>query len=429
MDLAEGLLTDGYFHAPGYTEPDTRYGPGYPLIVALIYLLTNHSLAMLLLILAIAGAITSGLVYLIGKEIDLSEKLAAAAGMLFGVSPAVIWIPPSGMGGDIFFVLFLALALYYTLRLPTMRQWWYGAFLIGCTLGLATLVRPIGFYFAFVFIAATPFLTQKISWNKMTAAVVVLMLLGFYATITPWMIRNHVVSGHSSLASQFAHNPFYYNIPLYLASKNGTSQYDEIEKLMDTVGQHDNYKLINGFTYRNAEGHSYYDVLVTLEKQFLKENLLSYGIFHLYRMIPFFVGSGVNVMYATITNEVPNMPDTPFFPRAAENTASLFYSGNITAVFANLIYYWPATLERIVWAALFLLAFCAPLLTEGVRRRFAIFGVVMILVVAILASPIAQPRYRIPAEPFLWLGAALGASALYGRMRPILSKKSAGEPA
>jgi hypothetical protein len=116
------------------------------------------------------------------------------------------------------------------------------------------------------------------------------------------------------------------------------------------------------------------------------------------------------------------MPDVPFFPRATENTSSLFYGGSYSAVIGNLFYYWPSSLERMVWLVLFILAFAAPFVTAGRQRRFTVFSVIMILAIAMLASPIAQPRYRIPAEPFIWLSAALAAAELYKRLKPILPK-------
>jgi K+-sensing histidine kinase KdpD len=141
-------------------------------------------------------------------------------------------------------------------------------------------------------------------------------------------------------------------------------------------------------------------------------------------MLPFFFGSGINVIYATITNEIPAF-HLPFFPLASQNTSSLFYGGSYLAVAQNLLSYWPATLERLVWLTLFLLAFAAPFFTTGMQRRFALLSVLFILAVALLASPIAQPRYRIPAEPFIWLSAAL---TLYNFLIPYFSRKRANEP-
>jgi hypothetical protein len=413
MGVAKSLLEDGTFRQTGKAVLDTWLTPGYPFFVAGVFALTNHSLNILLVLLAFLGGASSALVYLIARTLDIRPPFSYASALLFGISPAVIWLPASGMGGDMLFVFLLLGATYLTLKLRTTKHWWVLAVSIGLLHGLATLVRPIDFYFFFIWLIAIPFITYATEQTRKRIAITLcLMLLSFYAAIMPWMIRNELVGNHFSLSSQFAHNPFYYNIPLYLAWRDGSTQDAEVSKLMDLVGTHDNYALISGFTHKNPDGQYYYDILAAFDKQFLKENWIPYFAFHLYKTIPFFVGSGVNVVYATITNEIPNMPDVPFFPRAAQNTASLFYGGSYGSVLYNLFYYWPSTLERIAWLMIFILAFAAPLVTSGLQRRFAILGVGMILAIAILASPIAQPRYRIPAEPFIWLLATMTTSLL-----------------
>ena len=405
MLLADSLLEDKQLHLPGLTVPETWRTPGYPAFIATIFALTNSSLAILLVVLAFIGAVTSGCIYLIGKELGLPERPATIAGMLFGFSTAVIWIPPSGMGGDIVFAFLMTVALYLLLRASS----WYWLVAVGISLGIATLVRPLGLYLSLLLIIAAPFLVPRFTHG---AKVVALIFATFMLAITPWMARNYSVAGHFALSSQFAFNPFYYNIPLFYAWQRGTSEEVERTKLTDTVGTRDVYALVNGFTY--------YDELSSIDRRFLRENLIPYTLFHIYKTIPFFIGSGINVIYATITNEIPEMPDVPFFPRAGENTATLFYAGNLLATAQNLAYYWPSTLERLVWLMLFIFAFIAPFITNGRQRRFAIFSIIMIVAIAILSSPIAQPRYRIPAEPFIWLCSILTIYSLAIRKTDLL---------
>ncbi len=411
MLLGEVLLEEGKFHLPDRTEAETWRTPGYPAFVATIFALF-HSLYVLLVVLALLGALTSGVIYLIAKELLLSERNSFAAGLIFGLSPAVIWIPPSGMGGDILFAFLLVVALYCLVLLARGRDLGFSLIHMGLFLGAATLVRPIGLYIAVIFIFATFFFIPK---ETRSLKMPFLVLLMFALLTVPWMWRNYYVAGHFSLTSQFAFNPFFYNIPLFTAWKNGTGEEAERVKLMDSVGTRDVYALVNGYTY--------YDKLKAIDTAFLKENFVPYAVFHAYKMIPFFAGSGVNVIYATITNEIPNLEDIPYLPRATENTSSLFYGGDLNAVASNLVRYWPSTVERIVWALAFLLAFLAPLFARGLQRKFALLSILMILVIAGLSSPIAQPRYRIPAEPFIWLGAAICLASLRLRLLSFANHK------
>jgi 4-amino-4-deoxy-L-arabinose transferase-like glycosyltransferase len=408
MGVADSLLRGDGFEQAGYQVPDTWLTPGYPLFVAAVFWLTHHSLTALLVVIALLGALTSGLLYLIGIEVGLTKPYATAGAVLFGISPAVMWLPASGMGGDMLFVFLLTLSLWALLKSRTSNSFRY-VLILGLTLGLATLTRPIGLYVSLIFIAALFFMAAGTTLRKILFCGVALLL--FVATLTPWMMRNYVVADHFSLSSQFAFNPFYYNIPAYLAFHIHTSESAERTKLITEVthlpwDEHtsDPYILVNGFTYA--------DELSAFDKRFLQQHFFSYVIFHTLKTIPFFVGSGVNVVYATITNEIPSLPDLPFFPKATENTSTLFYGGHIGSVLRNLLYYWPATLERMVWLVVFLLALVSPFLTRGKIRTVALLGVVTLLMVAALSSPIAQPRYRVPVEPFLWVLALLSLQTL-----------------
>ena len=406
VQLAQSLLADKQYHLPGIIAPETFRMPGYPFFIAIVFGLTDSSLYALLVLLALIGALTSGLIYLIGRELELSRRWSFAVALFFGISPAVIWVPATGMS-DINFVFLLTLAVYLIVRLRNAKNLWIHAGLIGLLLGCMTLNRSVGLYLSPLLIFAIPLFISLRLMSRRALATISVAFIAFCIPILPWMMRNQVVAGHFSLSSQFAFNPFFYNMPAFYAWQNHTSEESERIRLMDTVGTRDEYALVNGFTYS--------DQLSAIDKQFLKENLTSYLTFHLIKTVPFFAGSGVNAAYATIANEIPDMPDVPFFPRANKNTASLFYGGDFVEVIKNLLYYWPATIERILWVILFLLAFSAPLITRGRQKVFAILSVLVILTIAAFATPIAQPRYRIPAEPFIWITAALALSTLADR--------------
>ncbi len=83
----------------------------------------------------------------------------------------------------------------------------------------------------------------------------------------------------------------------------------------------------------------------------------------------------------------------------------------------NLTSFLPSTFERLVWVALFLLTFAAPFFARGRARAFFVLGIMLIIVAAVLASPVAMPRYRIPVEPFIWLAALYSLGMVYTRMR------------
>src|SRR5882724_5400162 len=62
--LGQSLLTSGQFHLPGSLVPETWRTPGYPALVAAVFLVTHNSLSTLLVLLALISAATSGLIFL-----------------------------------------------------------------------------------------------------------------------------------------------------------------------------------------------------------------------------------------------------------------------------------------------------------------------------------------------------------------------------
>ena len=184
MLLGEQLLDSGEFRLPDKGVPETWRTPGYPFFVAVNFALTNHSLTLLLVVLALVGALTSGLMYLIGLELSLSPRAAFAAGLLFGVSPAVIWIPPSAMGGDILFIFLLTAALFILVRLIRIERWYFATIGLGLLLGAATLVRPLGLYLSLILIASTPFFLPHTDLRKKMLCVLI-AIVGFALITTP----------------------------------------------------------------------------------------------------------------------------------------------------------------------------------------------------------------------------------------------------
>ena len=260
VELAESLLADGQYHLPGFSMPETFRVPGYPFFIAVVFRLSGHSMYALLVVLALVGSLASGLIYLIGRELSLPRTWAYGTALLFGISPAIIWVPATGMS-DITFVFFLILALYLIVRLPRAEKLHMQVGIIGLVLGIATLNRSVGMYLSPLFIAAIPFFLGTQIKSRRTVALICIACLMFSLPILSWMARNKSISGHFALSSQFAFNPFFYNMPAFLAWRNHTNEQTEREKLMDSVGTRDEYALVNGFTY--------YDELKVIDKQLL----------------------------------------------------------------------------------------------------------------------------------------------------------------
>jgi hypothetical protein len=420
IDLAVSLHETGSFTFPpdyypdGVQRPETFRTPGYPLLVAGIFGIFGNpgtsddsraSFYILLIFLCAVSSAAAGALYGVARMLEMPEGASSAAGILFGASPAVIFLPTSGMGSDTVFVFLFILSLFFLLKLEEGRFPLYAA-LIGATMGYATLVRPAALYISIALFLMLPLFTQR-SWRPLPRPAILAVLIAslvFGASISPWIIRNYSVAGHASLSSIPAYNFANYNIPRFLAAKEGANEHEEQAKIQASVGNPPDKR------YRSFE---YTDELTAINSAFLRDNLVPYTVFHAYASVPFFLGSGVNVAYAVIAIETKWQFRAPFFPHIDDNLSKLAYGGSFSGVVRNLLTYWPATFERIVWAALFVLMLASPFAATSVRqRKFFVFGILMTGFIVVLSSPVVQPRYRVPVEPFVWIAAVCSVPAL-----------------
>lgn len=405
IEIAEMLLATGEFRINSQLETETFRTPLYPALVAGIFALTNGSLWVLWALHALIIGVTGSLIAILAGLIGLSRRWGLAAGALWGVSSGSLSLMISTMGSDKILPLLLALsALLLVFELPPYRR----AVLIGVASGVATLTRPIGILAMLPLVLALLYFTRAPLTTRVWATGVALLVFGL--VLTPWCIRNYVVAGHFSVSSLPAYNFVYYNMPIFLSHWNDSVEEDERNKLLERLGR-PNLMTLRGFAY--------HDELKILQKEFLTEHAIPYAFFHAYKMIPFFLGSGFNIAHVIIATEAPSLRSS-LFPTEQENLTSAILRGDTQTVWRNLTHYPIVTLERILWLLIFALACMAPLLASHDARPLLLLAVGMIFWIAFLSSPVVQPRYRVPAEPFIWLACVYSLAAL---SRKIMSPK------
>ena len=408
--LAQSLLADGRFYLDGIRIPETFRTIGYPAIIAGVFAVTGgsdfvpgkaapqwgDSFYIVLGFLALLAGATSALVVGIGEKLLIPHPFALAGGMLFGISPAVLFLPVSGMGSDMVFAFLFTLCLYLLLNLLDSPRPWIYALIIGVLMGIGTLSRPVGQFFSLVTIIAVPFMAGQ-NWIPRRREILIGMiaLLSFLVTISPWLLRNYQVAGHLSISSIPVYSFAHYNIPAFLAHHHGTPEGEELKKISNMVGNPPD-KLNRSFAFTNAYEE--------INADFLREYFAPYLAFHIFKTLPFFLGSGLDVSYAVLAIETQWRLHIPFLPHVDENLSDLVYERDFGGVLKNLMTYWPATLERIMWLMLFSGTLAAPFLTKNtLHRKYYIFGIAVIGMAGLLSSPVAQPRYRIPVEPIAWV--------------------------
>lgn len=178
-------------------DPNTLRTPLYPSFLALTYVIFGYRPYIAILFQLIMGAITSVLTYKIGR-IFFHEKIAFIAGLFLAFDYSSIFYNNLLLTETLFTLLF-AVHIYLLAKFLTAdnkKALIYSSIF----LGLATLCRPVSIYF-FIFLIGIFFIHFRKTLRKGILRYVLLALF-FLLVVTPWIVRNHIVSGNFLLSSQ-----------------------------------------------------------------------------------------------------------------------------------------------------------------------------------------------------------------------------------
>ncbi len=208
--LAQGL---GYTGTTG--EPTAFTPPMYPLALAAIYGVFGHSVLAARMLNAFFDAVTAGLIYcLVVALYRDGEKPAGGvpflAGLLYAVNPITVFSSGVMMTEPLFMALFMSVALLsLSFRPPPSRPdagrgsgwpvWKSGV--IGFAGGLAALTRATITPFWGLFVL---FSTERLRLSSRIGAVCVSVVF-FGLTVSPWLVRNWLVSGHVTFDTHSGH--------------------------------------------------------------------------------------------------------------------------------------------------------------------------------------------------------------------------------
>lgn len=181
---SEFYLRAAYSLAEGKGYPGSIRAPGFSVVASGI-LKTGNSPVAICVFFAIAGALTSFIVYKAAKEYA-GHKAGLLAELLYAFNLTAVVNAPMLLT-DTFFGVLIALQLWLFVLFLKRKQIHF-ILLTALAAGVGTLIRPINLLW-FLPAAVLIFLTADLSWKKKTLCSF-LFLLVFWMTITPWMVRN-----------------------------------------------------------------------------------------------------------------------------------------------------------------------------------------------------------------------------------------------
>jgi 4-amino-4-deoxy-L-arabinose transferase-like glycosyltransferase len=398
VGLASSML-HGYFALPGEAYEYFR-SPGYPGFIAAVEFFGGSYFVVTFLQILMAFA-TALMIRALGTKY-LDARIGIVASLLFLLNPIVISLTLQIMSDLVFTFLLLlgvTIILFFVQKEKDAHTQISAVILAALVFAAATYVRPAGLVTLPLFIApilvASLSVTRKFWYAVLLAGVFLLALL-------PWMIRNYDHSGVFSFSSLAAYNLTFYNVPMFEAATQHDSLLSEEAKIATTLG-------VPISEWGNL---SESPTLEKYDKSILLKSPVQYAAYHLFESTGFFVNSGLGPFLSFMS--VPFHYSLP--PTSKLNLKDLLLQGKITLFVQTVISPWWLFVERIFLAIGGVLAIFGVFVKR--REPFVWLAAFIILYFAALAGPVAEARYRLPAEPFLATLIASGLIALYSVYGP-----------
>lgn len=411
--LSENLFYHGTFSSSAALPliPESFRLPGYSFFLYPFFFLP-YPLFFGVLAQIICASASVVLTYLLGRKY-LGEQVGYFGALLMAFEPTTVFNSVQVLS-DSMFVFVMLLSLYLLFKTANSKAVFFvSAVLSGLLFGYAVLVRVIVQYLAFCILPLyVLFFRNGISARTALLRVLIFIVCAV-AVIAPWSIRNHAQFGTYTISSTPYINFTQYNLVYFYAYQHHVTP-PEVQYLFSDPIPYPTSSL-------------WFRSLIN-EPIFLKEmhdglsgNILPYAFFHLYKTIPFFITDSLRDINLNI-GVFPQQPQVT-------NFTDLLLHRDFTRIF---IYFMTPTpdlfmllLGSSVWITISGLCFFSIFYAVFTRKKEVWFILLLggsMLYFAVLSSPVIQPRYRVPAAPFMLLLASYSATILFGcikRNKPV----------
>jgi len=212
IEPAKALVQLGRFSvSPVYPDiPETVRTPGYPAFIATVFFLLGENAQAVILAQVLLSLGSLVLVYYIAIQLwDWRVGLLAMTFFAFDVLST----------GYVFQLMSETLFTFYLLCMLTagcvlfrQKSLISGSLALGFSLALATLTRPISYYFILPLIIGIVFLfmNQNICWRKISL-VLIALIIPYLLLIGTWRVRNYCLTGHAYMSQIEGFGLLFYN--------------------------------------------------------------------------------------------------------------------------------------------------------------------------------------------------------------------------
>ena len=367
--------------------------PVYPFFVAGIYAISGYRVYMVLLLQAVMGAVSCLIIYGIGSML-FNKKVGFLAGCLLAVDFVSLLYANSLMTETLFAFLFL-ISIYFMVRFLKRSSIkfmiWGGLFM-----GLATLCRPVSLYFpvfVVVFLIFSSFFKKVRFVRRITNGLVFVLI--FLLTLSPWIIRNTMVSGFPHVSSMAYMVPL--NNAAYLEQARSGRPLKEIKGEFSKEFEN----LIKG---KNLSETEEVRIAQQLGLEKIMKHPILYARVHLSGALMTLIETGSSEFWWLLGRE----------PRGI-STLSTFLTRGPSGIIASVI--GSKSFSQICYIAgamIFLLVIYIGLVVGLIgltlKRKFSTALLLLAIPVYFLLTvgPLGSMRFRVPIMPYIMLLAAYG---------------------
>jgi 4-amino-4-deoxy-L-arabinose transferase-like glycosyltransferase len=418
--LAKNILIKHQFSVyegeTGYRE--TARTPGYPLFIGFSFLLSGAREWSILLLQMILDSLIS--VFIFFSVLVLFKNISAAffAGVIYSIHPHQLLYTTQILSEILFTFLLFTSIIFLLFFLNNERKSVLA--LSGVSLGMATLTRPISFYF-FIPVLFILFLFLKKRAKKIFVYGP-LFLLSFFLILTPWYIRNYLTFKSVFLSTIGNWNIGYYNAGFVVASKENINLQDAQVKIESEIKER--YDISDEVYAYASDDPEICKKISSYGFGVIRRNPGRYLLLHSAGVIHFFLPSEYASLYKVFSSA--GLESAKSARAIGKDILVGSIKGRILSSFSKFINERLAKFPvwfSVVWVAIsafqLLIYFFAVI---GLRhfwkqRRILFFlFLITILYFAVLPGPVGDPRFRVPVEPIFAFIAGVGMWVVKAKM-------------
>jgi 4-amino-4-deoxy-L-arabinose transferase-like glycosyltransferase len=383
-------------------RPELFRTPGYPLFLALPFIVHRPSFIVLALALQLLLAlITVWLTSRLALELGLPPVTSAFAALLVGLSPSLAFLSTKLISETLFMpMLLICLLLLNRYRLSGRAIDLIGT---GVCCGLLVLIRPIATFFPLLVAIHVLWLGDRTRNWVLGIRNSCILLACASIVVAPWVIRNGQKTGRYIVSTASEHNVYLYDAATVLAAEKGIT----IPEARDSMMVEAEAKF--GSVDTNDEATMWQKLAAVARPHLLQKPALAAPIW-LFGVSADFLNP-ISVGPLLIHSGAAPAPGST---NLLQSSLALLVKGKITQAFTR------AWKVRVGGAPLFILVVlaCATLFNLILiwfgfaslflrRTRGLLWLLLPILYFTLLTGTVGDARFRAPIEPLLCLLAAV----------------------